>query len=478
VTFAVTGLPASITATFNPATTAGTQSVLSISVAAGTGAQTFTGTVLATADGVPSQSATLQVNVVASATNIVWRFCGPRPAPVFFTYIDGLGPYTVVSPAGDGSYTISLASGRGVVTFTVPEFAPPEEDGSAQRARLSKFGAAAPAAGPGATTHVYYGSTSELQVIAAAQCQAPVVTKTVFGSVAGVPADLGYGVIFGTTLTYSLAGGPATFTLHDVPDGVRDLIGARLRFTATPEDDFAVVPDRFIVRRGVNPPAGSTLPVLDFGSTEAFDVASATITLTGTNGARVETSSIIATANGSMSEISLDPQSASTARTWYGLPASRLIAGDLQAVSADDDRGREVISYGREVVAKTVAFGPTMAWPDVSVYTVTPTLRVRAVVNVGAPTTQYGGMLEATFVQPALQRAIIMHYAKTALSATNFYELRTPAMAGLAGWNESLYGLLAGSPLEWTIESFSEWMFTPAEGAVLRTTRAHGTLVP
>jgi hypothetical protein len=316
-----------------------------------------------------------------------------------------------------------------------------------------------------------------LLTIAAAQCQSPVVTKSLTGSVAGVPSDQGYGVIMGTTRAFAPPAGSPNFTLENIPDAPRDLIGASLGFMIL-SDDYVITPKRFIVRRALNPPAGAVLPVLDFGSSEAFDAATATVTLSGTNGANVETNSILSTASGTMSSISVDERTPATTRTWYGLPASRLIAGDLQALLADDDRGRQVISYGREVAPTTVAFGPETPPPQVSVYSMTPMLRMRAVVNLGQPPAQYNGMIEATFMQPGINRAFLMHFSRATLEATQVYELRTPALDGLAGWNESVFGLQPGSKLEWTLEAFSEWNFIPTAGAVLRSFRSGGEIIP
>ena len=333
-------------------------------------------------------------------------------------------------------------------------------------------------AGSGYTTHVFYGSASELQVFAEEQCAEPAPNKTVNGSVAGVLVGEAYGVVLGLSQRFGGPGDSPTFTLTDVLDGARDLLAARLAVQPGPDDDLGLTPTKFIVRRAINPPNGSTLPLLDFAGSEAFDPVSASVTLSGTGGATVELSTLFSTANGTHSPTSLDLNSTATVRTYYGLPNNRLIAGDLQAVLASDDRNREVLAFRRDVAPWTVAFGATIPYPLVEVYATAPVLRMRARISVGSATTSYGGQLEATFVQAGLQRAVEMHFAQSALATSPNYELRTPVLTGLTGWNESLYGLQLGSPIAWTLEAMNTWNFIPADGAVLRGVKFGGPITP
>jgi hypothetical protein len=300
----------------------------------------------------------------------------------------------------------------------------------------------------------------------------------VHGSVANVPSQDAYGVILGTSVFLGQPGASTSFTLTDVLDGARDLIAARLTLLQGVDDDFGVTPAKLILRRAINPPNGSTLPVLDYASAEAFDPVNAQITLTGTGGANIEMATIFSTANGTYSPISLDLSSTATLRSYVGVPTSRLIAGDLHAIQASDDRNRDVLAFRRDIAPWTVAFGPTIPHPFVDVYATSPVVRMRARTNVGPATTQYGGQLEAAFVQAALQRAIIMHFAQTTLATSPNYELRTPVLTGLAGWIENQYGLQLGSAVDFTLEAMSAWNFKPADGAVLRSVRFSGQITP
>ncbi|HEY7568103.1 MAG TPA: hypothetical protein VH762_11065 [Gemmatimonadaceae bacterium] len=476
VAFSITGIPAGVNAVFTPQSTTGDQVILSVSAPASVAAQYSAATVHATASGFPEQTTTLHLTIVKTSTNIVWRFCGAVPQPVFFAYMDGTSPYAVVSPAGDGSYTTGISSSQAVVAFVLPEFIPPTSD----KARSSNAWTAIRAQTntvSGYTTHVYYGSVSELQVFADEQC-GPAANKTVSGTVANVAAQDAYGIVLGTSRYLGEPGASTSFMLTAVPDAVRDLLAARFTVQQGTDDDFGITPNKFIVRRAINAPNGSTLPVLDFASAEAFDPVSASVTLSGTGGATVELSGILASANGTSTPVSMDLNSPVTERTYYGLPASRLIAGDLQGVEASDDHNREVVAYRRDIAPFTLTFGPLIPFPFVDVYATQPVVRLRARANVGQATTFYGGRLDATFVQAAQQRAIVMHFAQTPLATSPNYELRTPVLTGLAGWNESLYGVQLGSVVDYKIEAMSTWNFKPADGAVLRSVRFMGQITP
>ena len=71
-----------------------------------------------------------------------------------------------------------------------------------------------------------------------------------------------------TAVVDTSAAPAGTFQLTDVPDGALDLVAAR---STTNTTTFSTSVDKMIIRRGVNAGNNSTLPVLDFGSAEAFD---------------------------------------------------------------------------------------------------------------------------------------------------------------------------------------------------------------
>jgi hypothetical protein len=479
VSFSVSTLPAGISATFDPQSTAGNESRLSVTAATGVAAQSLTATVRATSAGVPDQTATLGITVVTAATSVDWRFCGSTPQPVFLAYQDGASPFRVVTAAPDGVYRTPFATTRGAVAFVLPTFEAPLDASLDSRTQGLSARRALASAG-GHTTHVYYGNVDELRAAAQEQCLPVIATKTVHGSVAGVPPAEAFGVILGTSVALGNPGGPYTFSLTGVLDGPRDALAARLAVTegSGGDDDVGLTPTRFVLRRALNPPDGGTLPVFDFASAEAFDPASASVTLGNTQDASVELSSAFATANGTFSPISIDLNSSATTRPYYGLPGPRLQFGDLHAIVASDNRNREVLAFRRDVAPWTVDFGPTIPQALVDVFSTSPVVRLRGRIAVGRPTLDYGGELEASFIQAAHQRAILMHFGQSALAISPSYELRTPDFSGLQGWIESLYGLQSGSPVDFELNAMNTGSFVPADGAVLRSVRYEGRLTP
>jgi hypothetical protein len=410
-------------------------------------------------------------------TSIVWRFCGGAQ-PALLAFQDGSSAFTGVAAAGDGSFTTPIATNRGAVAFVLPVFEPPSDDASAAYA-VRRGAARSHANGAGYTTHVYYGSTAELQAAAARQCADPQPLKTLHGSVAGVLPGDAYGVLFGLSSAIGFPGDPLSFALANAPNGQRDLLAARLGLVVEPggdADDFSVTPLKMILRRGLSPDNGSTLPLLDFSAAEAFDPVSSTVTFTGTDNATIELTSLVATANGTQGRISLDLQSMATTRTFYGIPPARMIAGDLAGVEGSDNHGRGVIAYTGSVSPFTAAFGPMTLFPMVGVDATAATVRMLGEIQVHDVAFGYGGTVEASFTQTGTARAIVLHYAQSMINHTLSFS--TPDLTGVVGWNEGLFGLQRGSPLEWRLYAANQGNFVPAAGASLRFIEFNGQITP
>jgi hypothetical protein len=287
-----------------------------------------------------------------------------------------------------------------------------------------------------------------------------------------------FGVYFGSSMAIGYPGDPFSYTLSRAPDGPRDLLAGRVALIPEPggdEDDFTIVPLKLLARRALNPADGSAFPLLDFSSAEAFDPVSATVTLAGING-EFELNSIIATANGTQGLISLDANSPVAARTFYGLPADRMIAGDLVGVEVSDNSGRTMVAYRASVGNFTAAFGPVMPRPSVGVDVTAAPVRMLGQITVGDATTAYGGMLDASFVQTGSQRAVVLHFAQSIIS--NSVSFATPDLSGVSGWNEGLFGLQRGSPVDWLLKAANTADFVPADGAVLRYLDFEGQITP
>ena len=487
VSFTATGVPTGFTVRFSSSTTTGTGTTVFLSAGASVVPGTATIQVVGSAVGMANRTATILINVVAGGTAITWRFCSGSSLPVFFAYADGASLFTEVPQSFDGSYRFSIATGRGTVLFVLPEFTPLETDrlgrprsGWPVVSRTARGGLAPRAAlSSGYTTSVSYATTAELQQMAQPDCPPSSITKSLTGSVAGVPSDQAFGVALGTSLAVGDPGEGSTFTLTGVPDGPHDLLAARLVVGGT-SDDETLTPNKLIVRRALNPVSGSVLPVLDFNAAEAFDPVTAAVTVTGANGASIRVTSAFSTANGTNTFLAGATSGGGASQTFWGLPISRLVAGDLHWAIASDDRGRNAAVFSHEVVPRTVSLGPEMPAPVVGVFATTPTFRVHALLNnLGPADTQYGGSFDVTFSQPSLQRALVFTYSRGAIATSNNVEVRTPVLTNIPSWNESLYGLRIGSQIIWEVNAWSVAdTFVPTDGALLRWTTFAGNVTP
>lgn len=491
VTLSLTGHPAGVTFSFNPTVVSGTSSTLLITVPAGVTAGPYTLTVRGNATGMTERTATLTLNVVASGTSITWRFCAPTPEPVFFAFQDGSSPFTVVTRAGDGSYTMSLATGRGAVVIVQPGLPSSDDDLTVPRAarvRPAWPSSLRPARGSrflaqqatDYTTFAHYATTAEFQAMAQAQCSV-LSHKTVNGTVANVPGTMAYAVALGGGFVLGLPGvSTNSFTLTDVLDGPRDLVAGRVVFTG---DEGAA--DRLIIRRDQNPANGSTMPVLDFGGTEWFAPVTATATLAGMPaGAQAEVTSAFSTANGTATLLGVSPRSASTSHPYTGVPGAQLRSGDLHAIIGEtsvDGSGRGFVSalYSRDAVARTLTFPADMPAPQVGVFSTTPVLRLRAAGAMGGPGSAVGGYVYVQLIQATASRAFVFSQTRGYIGTTQNFEVRTLVLTGLTGWNEALYGVAAGSLVDWSVDYRSAGdEFVPADGATLRWIWFSGAFMP
>jgi uncharacterized membrane protein len=351
VNFAVSGLPAGVTATPTPAAVTGNSTQLNITVAGGTTAGTYNGTLTSTATGTPGTTTPFSVTVTGGGGgggSIQWKFCSAERVPLFFAYRDGTsGAWTRVTPTGSNTFEFTIGSVGGVA-YVLP-------NGS------GKF-----------ATTVFLNTRAELGAMAAQECvTSPAGGKTVNGSATGLTTS-----VSGTqSATINLGGATAsasqftpTFSLTNVADGALDLIATRST-VAIPSG--AISFDRMIIRRGLNQANNSTLTPLDFGAAEAFAPASATLTVTGAGADNVGTFVLFNTASGSSATFFSGLQSPGGTRTIYGVPTAQLIAGDLHQVLTfagdfNSQNYRGTYSYFREIAARTVDLGATVDAPSTS----------------------------------------------------------------------------------------------------------------
>jgi uncharacterized membrane protein len=178
VTLSAVGLPANVTASFNPPAASPpkasltrdvqTTSTMTLTVAAGVATNNYQFQIKGVAEGEEDKliDATLTVTPPPGPGNSSIKFCDLANLPIWFAFKDGNGPWTQVTGvvAGDGTtYTFSINQSTGAYAWVLGT------------------------AGTGFTTSVTYGTQAQLTGNTG-QCPTAPHTRTLNGSVAGVGA--------------------------------------------------------------------------------------------------------------------------------------------------------------------------------------------------------------------------------------------------------------------------------------------------
>lgn len=378
VNLSVSGAPAGVTASLSSTSVTGTTATLTVAVAAGTAASTGTITVTGTAAGVTNATAALGLTTTAGAVgtgNIVFRFC-EAPFPVWLAVQDGTGAWTRVTGTNN-TFSFDINSATGGVAY-------------------------ATTSGTTANTSIYYGTKAEITARGIYNC--PTATgKTITGSATGLTAlDQGF-ITLGNKSTV-LAGGVSTFTLNGVPDGARDLVATKS--TLNPQT-FSSAVTRIIIRRALNPAAGSALAALDFNS-EGFVPGTATATINNLGGDASIMTGLFTTANGTNGVLYADIGTGGASRTFSGVPASQTIAGDVGFIQATAlppgyltdpllaATSRSAGIFFATLGNQTLTLGPALSTPTVSTVGTAPYVRLRNVLQRQA---EYNKFFYVTYQQ-------------------------------------------------------------------------------
>ena len=500
VALAVTGAPAGVTATLAPTTLSGATLTSTLTVqATGTAAVgTSTLTVRATGTGVTDATAAIQLTVNASTpggSTVTITFCDDDQTdadddrPIWVAAQSNGGAWTRLQPisttANSATYRTTINTRGGIAAVT--------QTGTGAQATYE--------------TNVAFASVAELNQVGQLGCTTPTQrgSRVVNGSVAGVTATSNTNfqsalIALGPeseTVSPGIPGIPGSgstgfpnFRIDSLPNtGALDLVATRNFFTG---GTFGT--DRMILRRGLNPASGSTLPVLDFGGAEAFAPATAALTLTGLGAdtATIGTSFFTGSFVGGGFGFTGSEVVGGTPGSYSGVPTNRLAAGDMQllfaSVDAADPTGngdapsysRSVQLYFRDVTARTLAVGAIPAVPTIGSAGSTPYLRPTFSVPVQADYSQ--GSLAFDFDQDAFnggsENSLSVNISQGFRGAATSWTFTMPDFTGIgyqAGW-----GLTNGST-NWdlTLVNAGFSIFgnnnLPAEGTVIRVADRQGT---
>jgi hypothetical protein len=376
--------------------------------------------------------------ITGDPVNLSYAQCqGAVDNPLWFAFQDGDGDWQRVTASATGSFDFGIASGRGGIALVTPQ------DG----------------------LFVVYATTEELQANLPA-CAGSV--RTVNGDVTGYVTADNISVALGTstTVVFGSQAPPAPFSLATVDASASDLVVTRYRTSTGSLTAFEAFPTNIVLRRGVTGTATSTV---DFSSaTEAGEPLLRNVNVTNlVTGEELSVLSNVALgttmANIAVYEASAAGVSGSVIAPFYGVPGSRLNAGESQMVLVG--AARTVGSTNESRFSTFVFTDPSdqsiTLGPSLGAVSVTGGSRPSATYNVQAA---YDNLYDVVFSQgngTAFRQVEVLAtngYLDGATSVT----LAVPDLAGVSGFS-SAWLLVPGVSSTWTFLS------TDADLAVLNS---------
>ncbi|MEP7384290.1 MAG: hypothetical protein ABI910_21615, partial [Gemmatimonadota bacterium] len=316
---------------------------------------------------------------------------------------------------------------------------------------------------------ISYGSQAELAVQGPANCLSPVF-KSVTGSASGF--GLTNSDFVSVSLGSAFASPPPTFaspnfTIANVPDGLRDLVGTRSGFDiANPSAGFVL--NKLFLKRGLNPASGSSVGVVDFNSVaDAFDPVAQVMTLNGAaSGESVSANVSFITSNGSSASLGASTTTATGSPTtvnFFAVPAARTVAGDVNALFAlaattsgnTTVAARAVSASFRNPANQNVTLGAVVNTPTVTVLTNTPYVKLRTQLVRQADYPDYWTFAYSQSTG-ALQRTVITQLSAAYQGSATTVDVSVPDFTLVGGW-QNVWGLQQGNSIEHNASAFG-WL--------------------
>lgn len=460
VALSASGAPSGVTLTLGSTSTTANSTSLTIAVGAATATGSYTITISGTGTGITAASTTIALTVApaSSGGNISWQFCGSS-VPIWLAVQNGnaSAPWTQVAAGPNNSYTFSITSLGAVAWVT--------------QASASTY-----------TLTVFYATSSEMG--STNQCGTPTTNnKTLTGTVTGFTGITDFvSVNFGGALNSSITQVAPNFTLSGAPDGTHDLLATRSTFNLTSQ---ALVLSKLWMKRGLNPPNGTSLGTIDFNGADAFNPDTKQLTINGINsGEAVSLIGSFQTANGTFGQLTQVSSLTGNVTDIFTVPSAKLAAGDLHnySITASVLSGstlsslRSITFYQRDPSSQTVTLGPVLNTPTVSVLSSAPYMRLRSVL---AAQSEYSSSFTTMFLQASSGAGRV-----ALLSTTTGYrgsnanvDVSIPDFTGVGGW-QNTWGLQSGTSTTWTVlgTGFLLGNGQIIDGAVFRIGQRQGTI--
>lgn len=394
----------------------------------------------------------------------------PPPTTVSVAYCTGLEPDWVAFQDGDGAWTHAQPTVSGPNTTFRYEFSA----GRGAIATRTRSG------GDISILSVLYGTPAELATAGDTNSRdcGPPLSKTLLGTAAGLDAnDVAFvDASFGSRVRVRVDN---TFELKGLASGPRDLLATRI--TSTNGTDVVT---RFILRRDVDVPDSTLLPVLDFASAEAFAPAVASVSLNGLGAEGAASGTRLLTSHDEIAVTLLTNTTADGTRPYVALPETQLRAGDLQILSASTfaattGSARSATLYFRAPSDRSLTLGALLIQPTFTTVATAPAVRLRAHF---VPQSDYDRSAIVSYQQGTTTfETIAMTAAYAALTGTG-YDLVTPDLSGAAGFDPA-WTLHPGGTLLWSAARIGGTLglgrdAVPTDGATQRSVFSAGAIDP
>jgi hypothetical protein len=354
-------------------------------------------------------------------TGIALHFCSSS-TPMWLAYQDDAGAWKRSVPDASGIFRAAINNRGGIALVR----------------RSSSTGIF--------TTYVEYATAAELtSEYSTCTQQAVTGSKSLQGSIAGLgaseAAQISLGGVVSTVVT--------NFSMAGVADGPLDLVATRLPNRPLPFGP----PTGLIIRRALNLPTGSVMPVLDFSSAEAFTPASFDLTIGNLGSDAVSVGVSFLTNNQTYATLFEDTAATVANRSYFGIPASQLIAGDLhdvQLIAGTSSSARFFETFTHALTDQTLTLGPELAAPTITVADSAPVIRPR-IQSLIQP--EYNSLLEINYCQGGpcqlVDRiaTVVMTAAYLGSSATS-WDATVPDLSKVDGFS-AVWGLQAGAGVLW-----------------------------
>jgi hypothetical protein len=407
----------------------------------------------------------VRVSDPPAGSAVTWQFCADSPAPLWVGSRDGQEPWSVAS-VHDGRATFQVAV-RGAIAWV------------------------ARSADGGYEMHVVHGTTSELNAMGELGCPfaAGNGAKRLTGSVTGTHVGGAAQVQLGGTSARTLPG-TSNFVLPGVEAGPQTLIAARLRAPSGIAEGWTA--DRLILRRGLDLPHGSSIPLLDFGGAEAFEPVNAVLTVEelGSDESIVSVAHLTENAGSAPSPLLGSYFTGMPSRHAEHLvpllPADRRIAPDLHAVSVFAGRftegpagsARSVTRYDRDTADRAIRLGPALAAPQLQPVAAIPSARIRARLP-----RQHEYLRLASFSFSQEDREVTVTATAGWIGEISAeWDVEIPDLATLPGF-DPLWGLRPSTATTWTATAFGfsgpmQNLYRATSGSTVRSSSRWGELAP